>query len=134
MPFVNLQSETTTFSPNLPTAGSPTTIVWGTDGLYSGYIVISAREETRVEEIDIMQGAGFTAIVVLLYDGNNVELTVVDDTAVNPPAIGAIVSVLSPFGAIINALVVNNGTDQERKREGHRTLSIKSYNAISGVR
>jgi len=132
MAFTNISNEISTWSPNF-TGEGPTTIVWGTENIYSGYIVISAREEARVEEIDLMQGAGFTAIVVLLYDGNNVEITVIDDTAVNPPAISQIVTLLSPYGNQINMLCVNNNADQERKREGHRTLSFKSYTAIAGV-
>lgn len=132
MAFTSIGNEISTWSPNFTGEGI-TTIVWGTENIYAGYIAVSAREETRVEEIDIMQGAGFTAIVVLLYDGNNVEITVIDDTAVNPPSIGQVVTLLSPYGAPINMLCVNNNADQERKREGHRVMSFKSYIAITGI-
>ena len=113
--------------------GSPTTIVWGTCGLYSGYIVVSANEETRVEEIDIENCAGFEAIVILLNKGYNVELTVIDDTAVTPPDIGDTVTLLNAYGASIPMLIVNMKADQARKREGMRTISAKSYNAIAGL-
>jgi hypothetical protein len=133
MAFSNAAGAVTAYNPNFIDEGSPTTIVWGTDGILSGYICISARESTRVEEIDIMQGAGFTAICILLYDGNNVEITVIDDTAIVPPAIGQVTSLLNAFGAVINMLCINNDADQERKREGHRVLSFKSFNAIAGL-
>jgi len=111
----------------------PTTIVWGTCGLYSGYIVVSASETTRVEEIDIEQCAGFEAIVILLNKGYDVELTVIDDTNVVPPAIGAAVNLLNAYGASVPMLIVGMKSDQSRKREGMRTITAKSFNAISGL-
>jgi len=111
----------------------PTTIVWGTCGLYSGYIVVSASETTRVEEIDIEQCAGFEAIVILLNKGYDVELTVIDDTNVVPPAIGASVNLLNAYGASVPMLIVGMKSDQSRKREGLRTITAKSFNAISGL-
>jgi len=132
MAFNNAAASAATWSPNFIDEGL-TTLVWGTEGIYAGYIVTSANEEFRVEEIDIEQGAGFEAIVILLNKGSNVELTVVDDTNQTPPSIGAIVSLLNPFGAAINMLVVGQKSDQARKREGMRTITAKSYNAIAGL-
>lgn len=131
MAFNNANGSAATFSGNFTVEGSPTTVVWGTCGLYSGYIVVSASETTRVEEIDIEQCSGFEAIVILLNKGYDVELTVVDDTAVTPPAIGAVVQLLNANGAQVNMLVVGNKSDQSRKREGLRTITAKSYTAIT---
>lgn len=132
MAFNNAAASAATWSPNFIDQGL-TTIVWGTEALYAGYIVTSAKEETRVEEIDIEQGAGFEAIVILLNKGYNVDLTVIDDTNQTPPAIGAVVNLLNAFGASTPMLVVNNDADQARKREGMRTIKAKSFNAISGL-
>jgi hypothetical protein len=121
----------TNFSPNYTVEGN-TYIVWGTDGEYPGYIVTAASQETRVSEIDIENGTGFTVIVILLNDGLDVDLTVIDDTSVTPPIIGSIVTLSSPFGSI-PMLMVKEKTDQARKREGMRTFNFKSFNAISGV-
>jgi hypothetical protein len=125
-------SAATEWSPNFIGEGI-TTIVWGTEGIPpTGLIVVSANEELRVEEIDIAQGTGFTAIVVLINDGKNVEVTCIDDTNVADPAIGQVVNWSSPFGTI-NMLCVGSKADQARKREGMRTFTFKSYNAISGL-
>ena len=127
----NAAMSATNYSPNFDVNGI-TTIVWGTDLIYAGYIVTSASQETRVSEIDIEQGTGFTAIVILLNDGLDVDITVIDDTSVTPPGIGAIVTLSSPFGSI-PMLLVKDKTDQARKREGMRTLNFKSFNAITGL-
>lgn len=120
-----------TWSPNFVVEGL-TTIVWGTEEIYSGYIVVSASESQRIEEIDIEQGAGFEAIVILLNKGNDVELEVIDDTAVTPPDITTIVTLVTPYGTI-PMLMVGNKASQARKREGMRTFTFKSFNAIAGL-
>jgi hypothetical protein len=114
-------------------AEGPTTIVWGTCNQYAGYIVVSASQTARVEEIDIEQCAGFEAIVILLNKGFDVELTVIDDTATTPPAIGATVSLLSAYGDSVPMLVVGMKSDQSRKREGMRVITAKSFNAVTGL-
>ena len=113
-------------------AGSPTTIVWGTDGIYSSYIVTSASESRRIEEIDIENGTGFEAVIVLLNKGLDVDITVIDDNAVTPPSIGATVTISSAFGSI-PMLFLGEKANQARKREGERTFTFKSFNAISGL-
>jgi hypothetical protein len=120
-----------TWNPNLVAEGL-TTIVWGTEGIYSGYIVVSANESSRIEEIDIEQGAGFEAVVILLNKGLDVDLEVIDDTNVTPPNITTIVTLSTPFGSI-PMLMVGSKAGQARKREGMRTFTFKSYNAIAGL-
>jgi len=117
-------------------SSTPVTVVWGTcasNPTGYAYIVVSASETARVEEIDIEQCSGFEAIVILLNKGNDVEITVIDDNAINPPAIGAIVNMLNVNGASVPMLIVGNKADQARKREGMRTITAKTYNSISGL-
>ena len=110
-----------------------TSIVWGTEGIYTGYIVTSANESQRIEEIPIEQGAGFEAIVILLNKGLDVEITVIDDTSIAPPTIASNpFSLVTPFGTV-NMLLVGNKADQARKREGQRVFTFKSFNAIAGL-
>lgn len=120
-----------TWSPNF-VVNPLTTIVWGTEGIYSGYIVVSATESNRIEEIDIEQGTGFEAIVILLNKGVDVELSVIDDPAVTPPDITTIVTLSTPYGSI-PMLMVGNKSDQARKREGMKTFTFKSFTAIAGL-
>ena len=131
MAINNAGNSAAAFSPNFSVDGN-SYIVWGTDGIFPSYIVTTASQETRVSEIDIEQGTGFTAIVILLNDGLDVDITVIDDTSVNPPIIGNIVTLSTPFGSI-PMLLVKEKTDQARKREGMRTFNFKSFNAVTGL-
>ena len=106
------------------------TIVWGTEGMYTGYIVVSANESQRIEEINIEQGAGFEAIVILLNKGIDVEMEVIDDTNITAPTAGTIVIFSTPYGNTPMLLVANKA-NQARKREGMRTFTFKSFNAIA---
>jgi hypothetical protein len=125
-------NDISTWSPNFEAYGI-TTIVWGTEGIYSGYIVTSANESQRIEEIDIEQGAGFEAIVILLNKGCDVEIEVIDDTSVTPPTIANNpITLVTPYGTIPMLLVANKAS-QARKREGMRTFTFKSFNAITGL-
>ena len=119
----------TTWNGNFEAYGN-TYIVWGTEGAFGSYIVTSANESQRIEEIDIEQGAGFEAIVILLNKGIDVEIEVIDDTSITPPTIASNpVALVTPYGSV-NALLVGNKANQARKREGMRTFTLKSFTAI----
>lgn len=111
----------------------PTTLVWGTDGMLDSYIVVSATFSQRVEEIDIENGTGFEATVILLEKGLDASFEVIDDTSITPPLIGAIATISGPYGGSLPMLVVQSAASEARKREGMRTLSMKTYNAINGL-
>jgi len=124
-------NDVTLWSPNFAAYGNPL-IVWGTEGILGSYIVTTASESQRIEEINIAQGAGFTAILILLMDGITVDIEVVDDTAIVPPSFGAVATLVTPFGSIPMALTKNDA-NQARKREGMRSFTWKSFVAISGL-
>ena len=135
-----LANDTVAWSPNFAAYGV-TTIVWGTEGIYgstpptpgyTGYIVVSANESQRIEEIDIEQGAGFEAIVILLNKGLDVEIEVIDDASVTVPTFNVIVTLITPFGSV-PMILVGSKANQARKREGMRTFTFKSFNAITGL-
>lgn len=121
------------WNPNFAGYGN-TFIVWGTEGIFgNSYIVVSANESQRIEEIDIEQGAGFEAVVILLNKGLDVEISVIDNTSLTPPTIAdAPFTLVTPYGTV-PMLLVGNKADQARKREGMRTFTFKSFNAISGL-
>jgi len=108
-----------------------TSIVWGTESILSGYIVVSANESQRIEEINIEQGAGFEAVVILLNKGLDVEIAVIDDTNVRPPSLLNTVALVTPFAPATLMALVGNKADQARKREGQRVFTFKSWNAIT---
>ena len=111
-----------------------TFIVWGTESIFGGYIVTTASESQRIDKIEIEQGAGFEAIVILLNKGINVEIEVVDDTSITPPTINNNpFLVTTPYGTNTPMLLVENKASQARKREGYRMFTFMSYNAIAGL-
>lgn len=125
-------NDITTWSPNFEAYGN-TYIVWGTESILGSYIVTSANESQRIEEIDIEQGAGFEAIVILLNKGLDVDIEVIDDTSLTPPSIANNpFTLVTPYGTT-PMLLVGNKANQARKREGMRTFTFKSFNAISGL-
>ncbi len=128
-------NDVSTWNPNFEVYGN-SYIVWGTEGItnnWANYIVTSASESQRIEQIQIMQGAGFTSILILLMDGVDVELEVIDDTSVTPPTIaGNPYLLVTPYGTIPMALVENKA-NQAPKREGHRSFTFKSFVAIAGL-
>jgi hypothetical protein len=125
-----LGNDITTWSPNFESYGN-TYIVWGTEGIFGSYIVVSANESQRIEEINIENGAGFEAVVILLNKGIDVEINVVDDTSIAPPVIANNPFVLvTPYGPPVSMALVASKADQARKREGMRTFTFKSFTAI----
>jgi hypothetical protein len=131
--MTTVANDISTWNPNFQGYGN-TYIVWGTEGIFGGaYIVTSANESQRIDEIDIEQGAGFEAIVMLLMKGLDVEIEVVDDTSITPPTIASNpFTLVTPFGTT-NMLLVQNKANQARKREGMRTFTFKSFTAIAGL-
>jgi len=111
-----------------------TTIVWGTDGFVVGgtalqsYIVKSVRNSQRVEEAKVENGSGLTATEILLVDGYDYEVTVVDQSNVVAPVVGQIVSLQTPFfNAPIQFEVVNNSYNSARKQDNERVLLCRAF-------
>ena len=124
-------NDVTQWNPNFAAYGNPL-IVWGTESIMGSYIVVSASESQRISEIPIEQGAGFTAILILLMDGINVDIEAVDDTTLAPPVFGNTVTIVTPFGAI-PMVMTKNDASQARKREGMRSFTFKSFVGITGL-
>ena len=107
-------------------------IVWGTDGIYPPSIVVTANEEARVDKTTIMQGTGFTAILILLLDGYDVDIELIQDTSIPGNAIGSVATLSTPYGSI-PMVCEKSKYSQSRKTEGHVTYNFASYNAIAGL-
>lgn len=120
-------------------AGSlPSLLAWGTEGLYTSVIVKTIRASQMIEEIKIEQGSGLTATEILIYDGDEIEMTVVDDRAITWPLAGGTVTLLNPqpngAGATSELFqVINNNFTTARKVEGERTILAKKYILITPV-
>jgi hypothetical protein len=131
--------------PALPSVGFKaegfSTFIWGTSGfanqspIVSSYIIKSVRPTERTEQLIIENGDGLTSTQILLLDGINYEITVVDDSSVIPPISGTVGSIIVPSlgmnGTIQNTtfqcFVVGTSMNLARKTEGERVFEIKTY-------
>ena len=107
---------------------------WGTQGAmgnstYAGYIVKSARYTERNEKIDIENGTGFEAFIIMLLKGENVEFTVVDNSSVTAPTGGTVVTLDTAYGASRALLVEETSVSLAQKQAGERSITAKYYNA-----
>ncbi len=131
-------SGSTTFTPRIGTGG-PTTIAWGTDGIWSNggtAIVVSAKSELMLEEIKIENGTGLTAETINLKDGAMMEITVIDDRSVTFPDWMTTITLIDPQptgagGTSTTFQVLSNNYQAERKKEGQRTILAKKYTLIT---
>ena len=137
--------------PSLPNVGFKsegiTTFLWGTDafsaasGILSNngstYIVNSIRATERVEPFVIENGTGLSAAQILLLDGQDYEITVIEDTAVTPPTSGTVGMIQipgigggapnTPLFTQVAALVVSANLALAKKQPGERVLGVKTY-------
>lgn len=116
----------------------PSLLAWGTEGIYTGVIVKNVRASQMIEEVKIEQGSGLTITDILIYDGDEMELTVVDDRAVSWPLAGGTVTLINPQPNGNNGTselfqVINNNYSIARKVEGERTMLVKKYLLITPV-
>lgn len=123
--------------------GITTTLAWGTESMHLSYIVKSARVQRMNDEVKIEQGSGLTAIDVVVQDGTQIEVTVVDDVKILPPDTGTVVYFVNPLDAAgfhsapwgiasrTGLYVIDNSYNMARKQEGERVLLCKVFNAMT---
>lgn len=116
----------------------PSLLAWGTEGIMANVIVKNVRSTPMVTETLIEQGSGLTATEVLINDGDEVEITVVDDRAVTFPLSGATVTLINPQpngagGTSELFQVVHNNYAVARKQDGERTLMCKKFALITPI-
>ena len=116
----------------------PSLLAWGTEVMWTAVIVKTVRASQMIEEVRIEQGSGLTATDVLIYDGDEMEMTVVDDRAISWPLAGGTVTLINPQptgtgGTSELFQVINNNYTTARKVEGERTVLAKKYLLITPV-
>ena len=114
----------------------PSTLAWGTDGIYTSVIVKSIRASQMIEEIKIENGSGLTVTQILINDGDEVEITVEDDRSITWPMPGSPVTLINPqpngtSGTSELFQVISNNFSGARKQNGERTIHVKRYTLIS---
>src|SRR5678816_4099071 len=85
-----------------------TTIKWGTDGMYSTYIVKSITPTDENEVIYIENRTGLKSTRVQLLQGRTYDITVIDDSAITPPKINSTITIVDQLAlANITARVLS---------------------------
>lgn len=115
---------------------------------HGSYIVTDVRAAQRAETVPALQGSGATAVITQVVDGQDFNITVIDDGSVIPPYVGQIVQLqnvfyqqigntVAPFGNTLaltgNFVVENNDFHSSRKNYGERTILAKAYQLITGI-
>lgn len=114
----------------------PSILSWGSEGMSINgnvnVIVKTCRAIPMVEEIKIEGGSGQTYTQILINDGDEVEITVIDDRALTFPQPGTPVTLINPQPNGTNGTselfqTINNNWSGGRKVDGERTLMCKKY-------
>jgi len=121
-------------------AGNTFALVWGTDlfkvGSFSTSLIKSLSFGERNEEIKIENGSGLTAIFLMIKDGGDFDINLVDNanSAVwEPPTAGDTLTFLNPLDGVATATCICTGTkgDYARKQEGGFAITGKSFTLIN---
>jgi len=123
--------------PGSPVIKGITTIRWGTSNP-NAVVVANSINTAIVKKIMykrlggaptlIEDNNGFTACLVGIKDGDELQVTCVDDTAIVWPDQYDIASFKVPGQANAkNFCVIDDGMDLERKREGERSLTVNYF-------
>ncbi len=111
-----------------------TTVQWGTDGILSNYIVKSIRSTDTQEVIYIENGTGLRAIRIQLWQGREVEITVVGDSTFTHPSPESALTVIDPLsGTSMTFRTTANAYNASRKVEGERIISAVFDTLIEGA-
>lgn len=110
-----------------------TTIKWGTDGQYSTYIVKSLTPTDEIETIYIENGTGLKSTRVMLAQGRQFDITVVDDSALTPPKINTVIAIVDQLGlANISARVIGKNGQSARKEAADLIIRAEFLTNIEG--
>ena len=116
--------------PNNPagqyTANGVVSIKWGTHGMMS-YVVKSVSSKDIIERIPIENGTGLIATKVLLWQGREVDITIIDDPNITtPPGPDTTVTLIDPMHNTSTAFrVIDNNYNAGRKQEGERVIKAE---------
>ncbi len=98
-------------------------IRWGTDGYLGVYIVKSIRPADVIENIYVENGTGIRTYRINLWQGREVEITVVDDNTIVAPAPNASITLADPIdGNTYSFHVIDNNYSAAAKQPGERVV------------
>lgn len=111
-----------------------------------GYILKSVHYTQMTDTIKTQQGSGFTAVVTIIIDGAQAELTVEEDANIVPPTVGQRVVLAAPLSTASSAglvpplggagfttagfTILNNNLSGTRKEVNERVLLAEGWAAV----
>tara|TARA_R110000868_G_scaffold245626_7_gene502228 strand:+ start:14883 stop:15293 length:411 start_codon:yes stop_codon:yes gene_type:complete len=115
-----------------------TTIVWGTDGLWSSYIVSRISQKQLIENVKLTNGTGITVTRVQLTDGVQWDITVRDDTGMTAPVAGNTFTaiydaagMLGTVGLTYTGRIVESSWDTSSKQAAERSITVEKLTLIT---
>lgn len=108
---------------------------WGTDGILpnTSFIVKSIRSTDTQDVIYIENGTGLRAIRIQLWQGREIEITVVADDNFTHPSPETTLVVIDPLsGTQMTFHTTANAYNAARKVEGERVISAVYDTLIEG--
>ncbi len=112
------------------TSNNKAELRWGTDGFFGALIVKSIKSHDIIEKIDIQNGTGIDTYRILLWQGRELEFTVIDNASQGAPAPNAVVSIVSAVAGLIDPMdsgtytfcVIDNDYNAAAKQPGERVI------------
>ena len=107
------------------------TLRWGTSeakfGALSSYIVKSIKRAVAATTEKIPDEDGFTVGTFTLVDGDTLDITCYDDTAVTPPVPGTKANVKAPGwgGTAKDVLITNHSQSVSQKAAGELSITAE---------
>jgi hypothetical protein len=119
--------------------GANFALVWGTDlfrvGSFTTALIKSITYGERNEPVSIENGSGLTAIFLLIKDGGDFDINLLDNaiSGYNPPSGGDTLTFLNPFTGMPGAtcICVAPKGEYARKQEGTLTITGRSFTLIN---
>lgn len=109
------------------------TIKWGTDGMYSTYIVKSLTPTDEIETMYVENGTGLKSTRIMLAQGRTFDITVVDDSSLTPPKINTVITIVDQLGlANISARVIGKNGQAARKEAADLVIRAEYLTNIEG--
>ena len=109
------------------------TLKWGTDGIYSAYVVVSCSPSDEIENLYVENGTGMKVVRIQLWQGRRINITVVDDTTISTPLPGSLIALVDPLaGSSYNFRLIDNSYNAARKEAGQRVMVCEYLTMIEG--
>jgi len=104
--------------------GTPSDIIWGSDGVFSSGIITSARKHVGGDKREIKDNFGNVAVVVYFNEKNECEITVLAQTSIDIPTRGDTIT-------IAGVLCLVDDTEENWTNEKEKSFNVKATRYVA---